>query len=205
MLKDYKNIQHDVQSTFSWRHFESICFFLVGLTCGLCIAAVFYFYKHDFGDPAPVIIKIESPVTAEETLSESPTFDFYQILPNVTVHTSEWEADDIEEQQPDLSAQNTLKENNKNPEKASPSTEESVKAHVYVLQIGAFKDYTAAVLVQDKIALMELVADIQRVVIHGKDVRYRVRMGPYKEAEKLSRVRQQLEQQNLSYIVLRLQ
>ena len=102
------------------------------------------------------------------------------------VNVSEWGAEDdgdIEEQA-DLGAENT---------------------GIYILQIGSFKQFDAADEVKAKLAFMGISADIQRVVINGKDIRHRVRVGPYADSEKLSRIRHQLTENNLSYMLLKLQ
>jgi len=114
-----------------------------------------------------------------------PSFDFYQILPNMEVNVSEWEAEDGE----------VIKE------QAEPSAE---KSGIYILQIGSFKQYDAADEVKAKLALMGISADIQRVVINGKDIRHRVRIGPYRDSEKLSMVRQQLTENDLNFMLLKL-
>ncbi|MEE9574930.1 MAG: SPOR domain-containing protein, partial [Gammaproteobacteria bacterium] len=114
-----------------------------------------------------------------------PSFDFYEILPNMEVNVSEWEAEEDED----------IKEQSK------PSDE---KSGIYILQIGSFKQYGAADEIKAKLALMGITADIQRVVINGKDIRHRVRVGPYAESDKLSMVRQQLAENNFNYLLLKL-
>ena len=211
MLEDYKNIQSNTKSLISWGRVENLCFFLIGLACGVCLALIICFDNHDVEDPMPVPVATKEPTAKEPSTVEtpapsvSPTFDFYQILPNATVNTSEWETNDIETQQADVSEQKLVIKNHEGTERASKPSSKAVKSNVYILQIGSFKEYETAVIMQDKIDLMGLTSDVQRVVIHGKDVRYRVRIGPYKEAGELARVRQKLEKHNLSYIILRLQ
>lgn len=204
--KDYKNIQLNTQGVISRGRFESIFFFLIGLACGLCVAVVVYLYKYDFEEEVLVVVPLEAPIIVEKKEpSASPIFDFYQILPNVTVNISEWEADDIEERQTTVSKKAAIIENKESIESVPQPTPQAATSNVYILQIGSFKEYVAAVMVQDKIDLMGLTSDIQRVVIHGTDVRYRVRMGPYKEIAELVHVRKKLTQHDLSYIVLKLQ
>ena len=102
------------------------------------------------------------------------------------VNVSEWEAEDdgdIEEQA-DLGNENI---------------------GIYILQIGSFKQFDAADEVKAKLAFMGISAEIQRVVINGKGIRHRVRVGPYADSEKLSRIRRQLNENNLSYMLLKLQ
>ena len=189
MPKDYKNIKLKKKAKPDDSSIQLKSFF-AGLTVGLCVAIIVYFYQYDLGQQTQIIrprVTVENP---ELELSQSddtppPSFDFYQILPNMEVNVSEWEAEDDE----------VIKE------QAEPSAE---KSGIYILQIGSFKQYDAADEVKAKLALMGISADIQRVVINGKDIRHRVRVGPYRDSEKLSMVRQQLTENSLNYILLKL-
>ncbi|MCH8845421.1 MAG: SPOR domain-containing protein [Proteobacteria bacterium] len=189
MPKDYKNINSGKKkSARNSKHLKS---FFAGLTVGLCVAIIVYFYQHDVVQQTPLM---RPQVTVAKTATElsqnndtpPPTFDFYQILPNMEVNVSEWEAEDdgnIEEQ-------------------ADPGTDNT---GIYILQIGSFKQFDAADEVKAKLAFMGISAEIQRVVINGKDIRHRVRVGPYADSEKLLRIRHQLTENNLSYMLLKLQ
>jgi cell division protein FtsN len=189
MPKDYKNIKPK-NKTNSVGYTKQLKSFFAGLTVGLCVAIVVYFYQHDRGQQTQTI---QAQVTVENSVPEldssddtpPPSFDFYQILPNMEVNVSEWEAEEDE----------TIEE------KVEPRSEKSA---IYILQIGSFKQYDAADEVKAKLALMGISADIQRVVINGKDIRHRVRVGPYGDQEKLSMVRQQLTENNLNYMLLKL-
>ncbi|MCH8262289.1 MAG: SPOR domain-containing protein [Proteobacteria bacterium] len=189
MPKDYKNIKSDKNK--SARNSKYLKSFLAGLTVGLCVAIIVYFYQHDVAQQTQIIqpqvtVAKPAPELSQNDDTPPPTFDFYQILPNMEVNVSEWEAEDdgdIEEQA-DLGIENT---------------------GIYILQIGSFKRFDAADEVKAKLAFMGISADIQRVVINGKDIRHRVRVGPYADSEKLSRIRRQLTENNLSYMLLKLQ
>jgi cell division protein FtsN len=189
MPKDYKNITSTKKDKPTSNSSQLKSFF-AGLTVGLCVALIVYFYQHDLGQQTQIIqpkVTVETPEPEPSQTDDTPppSFDFYQILPNMEVNVSEWEAkqdEDIEEH-------------------AEPSTE---KPGIYILQIGSFKQYDAADEVKAKLALMGIEADIQRVVINGKDIRHRVRVGPYRDSEKLSMVRKQLTQNSLNYMLLKL-
>ena len=188
MPKDYKNIK--AGNNKSARNFKPLKSFFAGLTVGLCVAIVVYFYQHNIAQQTQVMqpkVTVEKPALelSQNDDSPPPTFDFYQILPNMEVNVSEWEAEEDED----------IKEQSK------PGDE---KSGIYILQIGSFKQYEAADEVKAKLALMGITADIQRVVINGKDIRHRVRVGPYAESGKLSMVRQQLAENNLDYLLLKL-
>ena len=189
MPKDYKHIQPKQKKTSGsvQHHIKS---FVSGLCIGLCVAVAVYFYQQNQQHKELIQPEITIDTTAPELEpSEStppPTFDFYQILPNMEVNVSEYEAKDEEE---NMGEQTEHKGGN---------------VDIYILQIGSFKQYEAADEVKAKLALMGISADIQRVVINGKDIRHRVRVGPYADSEKLSLVRQQLVENNLNYMLLKL-
>ena len=189
MPKDYKNIKSGKKK--SARNSKYLKSFFAGLTVGLCVAIIVYFYQHDVAQQTQIIqpqvtVAKPAPELSQNDDTPPPTFDFYQILPNMEVNVSEWEAEDdgdIEEQA-DLGIENT---------------------GIYILQIGSFKRFDAADEVKAKLAFMGISAEIQRVVINGKGIRHRVRVGPYADSEKLSRIRRQLTENNLSYMLLKLQ
>ncbi len=188
MPKDYKNIKPGKKK--SVRNSNNMKPFFAGLTTGLCVAIIVYFYQHDVAQQPQIMqpkvtVETPAPELSQNDDTPPPTFDFYQILPNMEVNVSEWEAEDdgdIDEQA-GLSGENS---------------------GIYILQVGSFKQYDAADEVKAKLALMGISADIQRVVINGKDIRHRVRVGPYGDSEKLSRIRHQLIENNLSYMLLKL-
>ena len=188
MPKDYKNIKPERKK--SARNFKHLKSFFAGLAVGLCVAIVVYFYQHDIAQQTQIMqpqvtVAKPAPKLSQNDDTPPPTFDFYQILPNIEVNVSEWEAEDdgdIEEQ-------------------TDPGTENT---GIYILQIGSFKQFDAADEVKAKLAFMGISADIQRVVINGKDIRHRVRVGPYGDPEKLSMIRHQLTENNLSYMLLKL-
>ncbi len=188
MPKDYKNIGQDKKIRSD--NGNKLKYFFAGLAVGLCVAIAVYFYPHKLEQPTgtmqpEIIIKNPEPALNIPNNIPSPSFDFYEILPNVEVNVSEWET-----------------EENKDIGKQAKSDNE--KTEVYILQIGSFKQYDAANKVKTKLTSMSISAEIQRVVINGKDIRYRVRVGPYVESDKLSMMRQQLAKNNLDYLLLRL-
>jgi len=188
MPKDYKNINKKKQDTT--KSFRSVVPFMSGLTIGLFIALIVYLNEHQTtrkSDEVPELIVEnmsdqdgDEDKNPEQTLPE-PEYDFYQILPNMEVNVSEWVAD--EKGTPD------------------PVTDND---GVYILQIGSFEEYESADKVKAKLALIGISADIQRVVINGRDVRHRVRVGPYKDIDKLTETRERLLANNLDFMLLKL-
>lgn len=191
MPRDYKNIKKKKPEPLAER-FSNGLSFLTGLTLGLFIAVIVYFNEHSS--------KIEtnnSLLTTEQTTEPEinstvdekiaqlpePKFDFYQILPNKEVNISEWE-----------SAEDAGVGENE-------MTEQPV---MFVLQVGSFKQFDAADEIKAKLALMGVTADIQRVVINGQDVRHRVRVGPYKNTNKLQQAKDRLLANDLDFMLLKL-
>ncbi|MFT5396753.1 MAG: hypothetical protein ACI85N_001958 [Gammaproteobacteria bacterium] len=196
MSKDYKSVpkQKDKPKGGS---FGAILTFITGLSLGLFVAIFIYLNQTDstyipfnFKSKAEkpevlmqdTVVEVTTPAPEEEGLT-IPKFDFYNILPNKELNISEWVADD-----PAL----------------SESGETDVNS-VYILQVGSFKQIEAADQVKAQLALIGISADIQRVVINGQDTRYRVRVGPYAEQSKLNAERKRLMENNLEFMLLKLQ
>ena len=190
MTRDYKkNVNRNKPEKPS--PFQAVLPFFTGLVIGLFVALIVYFKEHQATRTveAPQLIVEDKTVTKEipetETDTEEkipePQFDFYQILPNMEVNVSEWVADDDKEPEP-----------------------LSTEPGVYILQVGSFEQYEAADEVKAKLALLGINADIQRVVINGRDIRHRVRVGPYSEPSKLQEARDLLTANNLDFMLLKL-
>lgn len=190
MTRDYKKKVVRKKSTGPTL-FQSVMPFITGLVIGLFIALIVYLKEHQamrtVETPKVVIEdKNKAPETSvtqantEEKIPE-PKFDFYQILPNMEVNVSEWVADDDKESQTTGS-----------------------KPGVYVLQVGSFEQYEAADELKAKLALLGINAEIQRVVINGRDVRHRVRIGPYSDPSKLQKAKDLLMANNLDFMLLKL-
>lgn len=190
MPKDYKNFSN--KKSPGTGRIQVYLSFLTGLTIGLFVSFVVYLNIYEAGNKivnTPELVventsKTQS-VSSEEDLNEDnipePEYDFYTILPNMEVNVSEWEAEE---------------ENSPGPV--------SDKDGLYILQVGSFKEYSAADEVKAKLALMGIKADIQRVVINGRDIRHRVRIGPYKDLKKLHAARELLFANNFDFMLLKL-
>jgi len=191
MPRDYKNIKKKKPEPLTQR-FSGALSFLTGLSLGLFIAVIVYFHEHN------ATIEKNNPLLANEPTGDNesasnnknediaqlpePQFDFYKILPSKEVNISEWES---------------VEEENTN----SAKEEQPV---MFVLQVGSFKQFGAADEIKAKLAMMGVTADIQRVVINGQDVRHRVRIGPYKNTNKLQQARDRLLANDLDFMLLKL-
>ena len=197
MSRDYKNVSKKNKGTNPV--VGNLLSFFTGLSLGLFIAFLVYIQqaglhpRTDGGDnvvsgPAPNRDTAEKTEAAEPAVDKemdgipAPTFDFYKILPNKEINISEWVAE----------------------EKQEIAKNEEAESGIYVLQVGSFKDYDAADQVKATLALIGIDADIQRVVINGQDIRYRVRVGPYDNPDKIPEIRKRLEDNNLNFMVLKL-
>ena len=74
----------------------------------------------------------------------------------------------------------------------------------YVFQVGSFQSMKDADSVKARLIMLGFPVEIQRVVINGQKVWFRVRVGPYSDASQLNNVRQRLAQNNMDYILLRI-
>ena len=191
MPRDYKNMKKKPASPVKNR-FSNFLSFITGLSLGLFVAVIVYFYEHNatIQSNNPLIVDKHSAEEITQVTDESiaqlpePQFDFYQILPNKEVNISEWES--VEEE--DVAVTNNTNQ----------------KPSMFVLQVGSFKEYQSADEIKAKLALMGVTADIQRVVINGQDVRHRVRVGPYKNTNKLQQARDRLLANDLDFMLLKL-
>ena len=111
-----------------------------------------------------------------------PKFEFYDILRKRKLNISERIASEQEEKVANAD------ENN-----------------IYLLQVGSFKDNQAADTLKAKLALIGIKSYITRVVLNGQDSRYRVRVGPFDDADKLRRTSQQLKDNNFQYMLVKLE
>jgi len=189
MSRDYKNVSKKRKEPNQL--IGNLISFATGLSLGLFIAFLVYLNKVHIFDQLGLTELFASHQAKQAAPTEvakkkkvpSPTFDFYKILPNKEINISEYVADD----QPGAKPQN-----------------DSSDSDMYVLQVGSFKDYDAADSVKAKLALLGIVPEIQRVVINGQDVRYRVRVGPFKDREKLAQARYRLKQNEMNFMLLKL-
>lgn len=192
MAKDYKNAANR-KAEPSAGLLHKLLPFLTGLALGLLATFVIYLSQQD-SSWKPFQARPEQPQTAapaaetntapgQESSTPAPKFDFYDILPNKELNLSEYEAEEQTLQIPGSQDAN----------------------NVFILQVGSFKQLEAADQVKAQLALIGVIADIQRVVINGQDTLYRVRVGPYSDQQKLNEARLRLQENNLEFMVLKLQ
>ena len=173
---------------------------LAGMVLGVGLAAVVAWYV--VKSPSPIVQKssIENkpsvveekpkattevapkPKASTDTPTENgkPRFDFYKVLTG----------------KQDGAATPPIK--HENPVKAADAT-------VQVLQAGSFSNVDDAEKLKAKLALLGVEANVQTAAIPDKGVWYRVRLGPYKNVDELSKARDFLKQNGVDSTPLRAQ
>lgn len=139
--------------------------------------------------PAP---KPGQPAPGKQPEPETPRFEFYTILPEMEVVVPDKEV----EPPPRPSAGQAAP--------ATPPQPASAAAPVrYFLQAGSFRRFEDADRVKAQLALLGLVAGVQRVTINGGETWHRVRLGPYTSLTELERVRALLKDNGISSLLLK--
>ena len=189
--KDYKNTARPsakpVPRQGSWFSFIS------GLGVGLLVALAVYLWSGSLPQPAALIANIGSDIESAddfdvpEIMSDSanmlprPKFDFYKILPEMEVPVPEWA----------LSG-------------GDDDDEPGLASGTYVLQVGSFKQFEDADRAKASLAFRGISARIQRVVINGQDVWFRVHVGPFSKVADIRAMRVKLIENDMDFILLRI-
>ena len=139
-------------------------------------------------------------------------FTFYDTLRNKKVNISEWMAGEDDGKGETTGAQDAPPARESEQDQVRLDQREQYAARdttgagtVYVLQAGSFKDYSSADRIKAELALLGIFADIQRVMLNEKDVRHRVRLGPFKSAAEMRAISRTLKDNNMDFLVLELQ
>ena len=195
MARDYK--RSPTQSAQE-RPAGSWLSFLTGLGIGLVAAIVVYFWTQQphnrLTSPASGPEAASAPseeVAAPPVESEHlslPKFDFYKILPEIEVKVPD---EDLTEAQTGESP-------------ATSPTEQVEIGTAFILQVASFQNFDDADQSKAQLALQGVQATIQRVVINGQDVWYRVHVGPFPKLTTAQQTRARLAQLGINAIVLKL-
>ena len=175
---------------------------LVGVLVGVCMAAgvAWYFMK----SPSPFTNKEQAkpdsakPAAANTTEKPAvtpgdgkPRFEFYKVLTdkkegNVTVPTKPADKS----------------------QSAKPQATDNKPTAVYepqILQAGSFSSVNDAENLKAKLALLGVEANIETASIPDKGMWYRVRVGPYKNADEINHARSFLKQNGVESTPMRAQ
>ena len=193
--------------------------FVTGLGLGLVVALAVYMWNAKLAPPvlpppdvAGLDAKVEAPRVNEPPAGETaeaglepprPKFDFYKILPEMEVPVQDWEKEGKEPQA------TKVEKNDKTAATASkdkPATTPAALAErgAYLLQIGSYKQYEEADQAKARLAMQGIGANIQRVVINGQEVWFRVHVGPLSDANDMRAMRLKLQEHNTQFIVLKI-
>jgi cell division protein FtsN len=180
--------------------------FFVGLTLGLSVALFVYLHPDLVPNPGlgPVAAGRDPPSPRppepEEAGASKPRFDFYTILPEREVKVPEWEATSPPE--PNSPPESKSPSESKRPSAAVPPSGPEA-SESYMIQVGSFQRYQDADRVKARLALAGVSAGIQRVVINGSDIWYRVRVGPFNDLKSLQGARQRLTEGRFNYMLVK--
>ena len=168
--------------------FETPLGVLVPFVSGLALGFVVFIFLGD-GSYRPFQPETGTSQPETEAANTKPVpaididYEFYRLLPNKkVVNLSEYAAEQLPIQ----------------------GAETADDDQAYILQVGSFKQVGAAEQVKAQLALLGVNAGIQRVVIDGQDIRYRVRAGPYTDQQTLDNERRRLQENNMEFIILTL-
>jgi cell division protein FtsN len=191
MSRDYKNAANHRRS----RAGAGWVWFISGIGAGALVALTAYLHFSKYPASTPLTPTVPAATAAassapapeepepetEEPAPPKPRFDFYTILPEMEVKVPDWAS--------------------ANPSAAPPQV---LEPGSYVLQVASFQRFEDADKVKAKLALHGIVADIQRVVINGNETWYRVRVGPFKELDRVDAMRNKLQQAGMDFMLLRI-
>ncbi len=161
---------------------------LTGLAMGLAVALVVYLNQPRLSPGMSQTTPAGSPPpSAAATTKKAPAerrFDFYTLLPELEVVVPE-----------------TRDRRSPPVENSAASAPVATATGPYVLQAGSFRHAQEADSLKANLALLGVQADIQTVTVDDS-IWHRVRIGPYADFAELSRVRDQLERNQIDAVVL---
>lgn len=161
--------------------------FLSGLGIGLVVALAVYLWSGSLPRPAELVDGLVADVPDHYVDPEParalprPRFDFYKILPEMEVPVPDWEIP-----------------------APGDGDDAGLSPGTYVLQVGSFKSFEDADRAKARLALRGIAASIQRVVINGQDVWFRVHVGPYSDEAEIRAMRLKLIENDMDFILLRI-
>lgn len=128
----------------------------------------------------PAIAGLPQKAASTPATPEKPKFDFYQILPGSEVPVTDRE----------------LREKMRQARATPPGQQEAPK-DVYFIQAGSFQNPADADNQKARLAILGFESSVEPANLPDKGTWYRVRLGPYKKVEEITKVRQQLAQNGI--------
>jgi cell division protein FtsN len=202
----------------------------IGIIVGLGLAAgvAFWLIRNNPGVQIPAIAKDSTGSTApaKGAPSDKPRFDFYKILPGVEEPKLQAERPPVRtpdravaEQSRDAASGKAAAPSTPSPapagnDKVATAPPAGDKTAVepskagkggerYWLQAGSFTAQSDAENLKARLALGGWEANVQEGSVPDKGVRYRVRMGPYDDADELNRMKAELARRGFDVAVIR--
>jgi cell division protein FtsN len=163
--------------------------FGAGLAAGLVVALGVWLYDHRAIPAEQIEESVPRPRAADETQdaasadpAEDPAtqFDFYDMLPKYEVVVSEQERD-VRRDQPSVPV---------------------VQPGAYVVQAGSYRNQVEAARVRDKLVKQGIEATIQKVTV-DEDEWFRVRVGPYRDLDRINATRRALRTADIDALIIR--
>lgn len=112
-------------------------------------------------------------------------FDFYKLLPKLSVDVPKSETTD------------------RQPKTADDRKNDPAPAFSFILQAGSFKEFNEADRLKANLALMGIQANIEKVTLNQTEVWHRVRIGPLTSEREMNKIRNQLRTKNIEPIMLK--
>jgi len=203
----------------------------IGIIVGLGLAAgvAFWLIRNNPGVQIPAIAKDSggSTAPAKGAASDKPRFDFYKILP--CVEEPKLQAERPPARTPDRAVAEQSRDaasgkaaapstataaptaGNDKVATVQPPAEKSAAdpskagkgGERYWLQAGSFTAQSDAENLKARLALGGWEANVQEGTVPDKGIRYRVRMGPYDDADELNRMKAELARRGFDVAVIR--
>lgn len=152
---------------------------------------------------APVHEKAPSETHTSIAKQEAPRFDFYTLLPNMTVEVPELEPEPEVKRKTALAAAPKVAQA---PAPAPASTAQNNKSSNFIIQAGSFREPAQAEELKARLTLNGFEASIQTVKIEQQDLWYRVFLGPYEDKNQAILAQQKLESaQSINSLILKIQ
>lgn len=164
--------------------------FGAGLAAGLAVALGVWLYDHravpaeeqEEAVPRPRAEEASADATTVDPAEDPATqFDFYDMLPKYEVVVPEQERD-VRRDQPSVPV-------------AQPGA--------YVVQAGSYRNQAEATRMRDKLVKQGIDATIQKVTV-DEDEWFRVRIGPFRDLDKLNATRRALRTADIDAIIIRI-
>ena len=152
---------------------------------------VFLIYLND-NVPADGQQQAQSTTKQSQKASIEPTFDFYDILPEMEV--------EVERPAPVKKAEKPQKAPVKQATIERPVENTGIS---YLIQVGSFRNADDADSFKARVALLGIESKVQSVTIDNKDTWHRVLIGPIVGLDKAEALKKRLKKNNIDSFVLR--